>query len=51
MGVCGTVLVAPTPERLVLWIVGIAVALLGPRVISRTVGVSLVISSGIGIAS
>ncbi len=38
VGVCGTVLVAPTPERLVLWIVGIAVALLGPRVISRTVG-------------
>lgn len=38
LGVCAFVLVAPTPERVVLSALGIAVALLGPRVMARAVG-------------
>ena len=37
-GLCVVVLVAATPERLVLFTLGIAVALLVPRVMSRAVG-------------
>jgi len=37
-GLCAAVLLVPTPERLLLFVIGVTVALLGPRVISRTVG-------------
>jgi len=35
---CGAVLFAPTPERLLLFAVGVTFALLGPRVMARAVG-------------
>jgi adenosylcobinamide-GDP ribazoletransferase len=38
LGVCAFLLVAPTPERVVLLVLGIAVSLLGPRVMARAVG-------------
>ncbi|KAF0206734.1 MAG: adenosylcobinamide-GDP ribazoletransferase [Actinomycetota bacterium] len=36
--VCAGLLIAPTPERLMLFALGLAVAILGPRVMARSVG-------------
>jgi adenosylcobinamide-GDP ribazoletransferase len=38
IALCAYVLVAPTPERLVLSALGFSVALLGPRIMARSVG-------------
>lgn len=38
LGLCAAMLLTPTPERLLLFALGIAVALLLPRVMSRAVG-------------